>query len=99
MHDGEEYVFGDIQRDLKKTKTYDGPRKAAEKLSKLIAKKYGLIYPYPKQLKRIDRIIGDRENEIDRYDSTRLDSYELTKARFLKEFYALTETHHDLPTP
>ena len=91
MDDSPEYVWNDVQRDLKQTDVFKLYRDEESKLGQLIAKRYDLIYPTPLEIKLIDKEVGNREAELDRFDDLRIDGFDDTKAAFLRAYYDLTD--------
>ena len=55
LHDASEAVMGDLVRPLKQLMPAFAEMEA--KIEEVIAKKYGLIYPWPKEVKEADNIL------------------------------------------
>lgn len=64
LHDAAEHILGDIIRPLKHAEVFSGPYKELEVLNEeALAKRFGLIYPYPSCVKSADEAVTAAECE------------------------------------
>lgn len=54
LHDASEAYLSDISRPVKHSTQLEGYREAEHKLEAVLAKKFGITFPYPKEVKEVD---------------------------------------------